>query len=164
MSKIIEIRTLNEYNGMLNIDTFEIFNDDELFELLREFKDDQVSEIETYTLPELIETFNEGYPTLKIYEGSDKLEYFKNEISLINLYNNSYTHYFLFSDLDEFKEYRSEVFMDMFNENDGFIYNEIDHLIYDLKSERELIDYVELEASNDIFLYYEKADIMIMNY
>ena len=47
--------------------------------------------------------------------------------------------------------------MDMFNENDGFIYNEIDHLIYDLKSERELIDYVELEASNDIFLYYEKS-------
>ena len=155
MSKILEIGTLNEWNGWVNYETFEVFNDMEFKELLLSYKETEIKETETLTLDEIIETFKEGYPTLTIYEGSDKLEYFESEISLLNLYNNSDTHYFLFNNIDEFKEYRSEVFMDMFNNNDGFIYNEIDHLIDDLKCERDLIDYVELEAGNDIFLYYE---------
>ena len=155
MSKIIEIETINEYNGMLFYEVFEVFNNSDLKELLLSYKETELKNIETLPLNELIETFNEGYPILTIYEGSDKLEYFENEISLLNLYNNSDTHYFLFNNIEEFKEYRSEVFMDMFNNNDGFIYNEIDHLIDDLKCERDLINYVELEASNDIFLYYE---------
>ena len=155
MSKILEIGTLNEWNGMANYEVYETFNDDELKELLLSYKEDEIEGAENLTLDELIESFKEGYPTLKIYEGSNKLEYFKNEISLLNLYNNSDTHYLLFNDIDEFKEYRSEVFMNLFNDYDGFIYNEIDHLIDDLKCERDLINYVELEASNDIFLYYE---------
>lgn len=157
MSKIIEIETLNEYNGSVDYETFEVFNNKELKELLTSYKDAEIKNVETLSLNELIETFKEGYPTLKIYEGSDKLKYFKNEIEFIQRFNNSDTYYFLFKDLDEFKEYRSELFINMFNDNDGFIYNDIDHLIDDLKSERELIDYVELEASNDIFLYYEKS-------
>ena len=167
MSKIIEIATMNEYNGMLNIETFEIFNDKEFKDLLSSYKETEIKNIEALSLNELIETFKKGYPSINIYEGSEKLRYFKLEAEALNLYNrNSDTHYFLFNDLDEFKEYRSEVFMDMFNSNDGFMYNEIDHLIDDLKSERELIDYVEIEASNDIFIYYEKSgmsDYDLMN-
>ena len=157
MSKIIEIGILNEHNGWVNYETFEVFNDTEFKDLLLSYKDDDIKEAETLSLDELIETFNEGYPTIEIYEGSNKLMYFENEISLLNLYNNNDTHYFLFNDIDEFKEYRSEVFMNMFNDNDRFIYNEIEHLIDDLKSERDLIDYVEIEASNDMFLYYEQS-------
>ena len=156
MSKIIEIETLNEHNDWVNYEAFEVFNNSELKELLLSYKD-EIKNIETLSLDKLIETFKEGYPTLKIYEGSNKLEYFKNKIEFMQRLDDSYTHYFLFNDLDEFKEYRSKIFMDMFNENDIFIYNEIDHLIDDLKSERDLIYYVELEANNDIFLYYEKS-------
>src|SRR5699024_4441462 len=134
MSKIIEIGTLNEYNGFVDYETFETFCDSELKELLTGYKEDTIKNVDDLSLNELIETFEEGYPTLEIYEGKDKLEYFKNEISLLNLYNNSDTHYSLFNDLNEFKEYRSEVFVNMFNNNDGFIYNQIDHLIDDLKS------------------------------
>ena len=155
MSKILEIGTLNDYNGWVNYETFEVFNDMEFKELLSSYKETEIKEIETLSLDELIETFKEGYPTLKIYEGSNKLEYFKNEIEFLQQHDNSDTHYYLFNNIDEFKEYRSEVFMNMFNNNAGFIYNDIDHLIDDLKSERGLIDYVELEASNNIFLYYE---------
>lgn len=137
MSKIIVVEVLNYYNGFNNYEIYEAFNDKELKEILSSYDKDDIK--------------------LKVYEGKDKLEYFKNEIAFLQRYNNSDTHYLLFNDIDEFKEYRSEVFMNMFNDNDGFIYNEIDHLIDDLKSERDLIDYVELEASNDMFLYYEKS-------
>ena len=135
MSKILEIGTLNEWNGWVNYGIFEVFNDMEFKELLSSYDDDDIK--------------------LKVFEGKDKLEYFKNEIEFLQQHDNSDTHYYLFNNFDEFKEYRSEVFMDMFNENVGFIYNKIDHLIDDLKSERGLFDYVELEANNDMFLYYE---------
>ena len=166
MSKILEIETLNEWNGWVNYEVYETFNDDELKELLSSYKDDEINEAETLTLDELIKTFNEGYPTLKIYEGNDKLEYFKDKIKFLQCYDNSDTYYHLFNDIGEFKEFRSQVLNDYFYQNNGFVYNEVDFWIDELKNEKELYERVEIEGGNGMFLYYEKSgmsDYELMN-
>ena len=146
MSKIIEVEVLNYYNGFNDYETYEAFNDKELKDILSSYNDDDIK--------------------LKVYEGKDKLEYFKNEFEFLQQHNNSDTHYYLFNNIDEFKEYRSEVFTNFFIDSTSFVYNDIDYWIDELKDEKELYERVEIEGGNGIFLYYEVSghnDYELMN-
>jgi len=158
MNKIYEINRLSKCGNYVEREIAEVYSEREAYDLLSEFKMNELSEDyeENVSLEELESMFNDTYPTLKIYDYYDKVDFFEKYIEELNDDYTSSIYYNLYENFDDFLESRKEI-LENFLSGVSYVEDMEDFSVM-LTEERQLLKRVELESDDEMFLYVEDSN------